>query len=522
VLIAVCVTVLAGCGTTLHFVARSGDGLTLNGRTWRFIGFNDYELPAMAGHTNCGRSIDQRTLDSVMQDAKQSGAAVIRTWFFQSYYDMSNASGSWHQITPAWTAFDRVLHAAAAHHLMVIPVLVNEWPDCEPARVTKDIAFYRTGYMRPGYGYPLSFRRYATTVARHYKNNPTIAFWQLGNELQSYSPGRCRERQSATALRAFADDTTAAVKSADPNHLISLGTIGADQCGLVGGDYTYVHAGLVDMCEYHDYGVVTRSVPDGADSLAQRIAQCDALHKPMFIGESGIPADVNDFGHSTGRITSTSLQLRAGFFNAKITAAFNAGLAGYLIWDKQQDASNSALNLSHGRSIVGPNDRFFDPTNEVTATLSRTFGTTTGSLRFGFEDGGVDGWRVVSGSPNMVLLNSTVEAWAGRRSLALSLRTGAHSAIAATAATGGAEAGRTITYHVYVPSLAPRPLEAVPYLSDRLSKHPRAPSINLLPGWNVVRWTIPRGVSMPLRAIGLGISNRLGLGVLLFLDDVGW
>jgi hypothetical protein len=37
-----------------------------------------------------------------------------------------------------------------------------------------------------------------------------------------------------------------------------------------------------------------------------------------------------------------------------------------------------------------------------------------------------------------------------------------------------------------------------------------------------VHWTIPSGVSTPLRAIGLGINNRLGLGVVLFLDDVGW
>ncbi len=476
----------------------------------------------MAGHTNCGRSIDQRTLDSVMQDARQSGAAVIRTWFFQSYYDMSNASGSWHQITPAWTAFDRVLHAAAAHHLMVIPVLVNEWPDCEPARVTKDIAFYRTGYMRAGYGYPLSFRRYATAVARHYKNNPTIAFWQLGNELQGYSRGPCRERQSATALRAFADDMTAEVKSADPNHLISLGTIGGEQCGLVGSDYTYVHAGRVDMCEYHDYGVVTRAVPDGPDSLAQRIAQCHALHKPMFIGESGIPADVNDFGHSSGKITSTSLQLRAGFFNAKITAAFNDGLVGYLIWDKQQDASNSALNLAHGRSIVGPNDRFFDPTNEVTAALSRSFGSTPGSLRFGFEDGSVDGWRVVSGLPSKALSNTTVESWGGMRSLLLNLAGGTRSAIVSTFATAAAGGGSTITYHVYAPAGEPRSLRALPYISDRLGNQLRAPSTHLVPGWNIVQWAIPHGISGPLRSIGLEIENPRPLKGLLFLDDVSW
>jgi mannan endo-1,4-beta-mannosidase len=453
-----------------------------------------------------------------MQNARQSGAAVIRTWFFQAYYDMSKEGGRWHQIAPTWIAFDRILTAAAAHRLMVIPVLVNEWPSCEPGSSNKDIGFYRTGYVHAGYGYPLSFKRYATTVARHYTNNTTIAFWQLGNELEVYSSRGCEEGQSARALRAFADDTTTAVKAADPHHLVSLGTIGFDQCGLVGSDYQYVHAGRVDLCDYHDYGVATQPFPDGPNSLAERAAQCASLHKPLFIGESGIPANVNDFGQSTGKITSTSLQLRAGFFDAKMTAAFSSGLVGYVIWEKQQDASNSPLNYYNGSYIVGPSD----PTNYVTATLSRTFGAKPGLTRFGFEDGGFDGWHVVSGSHSMALSNSNGESWSGNRSLVLSLGTGARSAIAATSATRGAEGGSTITYHVYVPSFAPNALEAVPYVLDRLGHHPTAPSQNLLPGWNVVQWTIPRGSSVPLRSVGLEIDNRLRWKGPLLLDDVSW
>jgi hypothetical protein len=175
-LVALCTLVIAGCGGAQHFIARVGNRLTLGGHTWRFIGFNDYELPSVPGRTHCGRLVDQRTLDSVMQDAQDSGASVIRTWFFQSYYDMTNVDGSWHQTTPAWAAFDRVLRAAIANHMLVVPVLVNEHPDCEPAPVSKEISFYRSGYLHPGYGYPLSFKQYAITVARHYANSQAIAF----------------------------------------------------------------------------------------------------------------------------------------------------------------------------------------------------------------------------------------------------------------------------------------------------------------------------------------------------------
>jgi mannan endo-1,4-beta-mannosidase len=357
------------------FVHRSGTTLTLNGRPWRFVGFNNYQLTSQPGGFSCGAPLDQGTLDGILLDAKRSGASVIRTWFFQSYYDL-DAQGR--PMTPSWSAFDRVLSAAAAYGLKVVPVLVNEWQACEPSSTNKNLAYYQSGYRSPGYGYPLSFQTYATTVAAHYAGNPTIAFWQIGNELENNVPSGCTaaaETAGAKALRAFADSVTSAIKGVDPNHLVSLGTMGGGQCGLAGSDYEYVHAGNVDLCEYHDYGDPTQAIPnDGYNLLAQRIVQCRALDKPLFVGESGIVADVGRSGQSTGAITSVSLQLRAGFFEAKMTAAFGDGLVGYLLWDKEQIASNSAQNLAGARYVVGPNSLFPDPTNAVTASIGDVLG----------------------------------------------------------------------------------------------------------------------------------------------------
>jgi len=508
------------------FVGRSGQTLTLNGSPWRFIAYNDYQLTSMPAASYCGRALDQATLNSIMQDAKASGANVIRTWFFQSYYDMSNANGSWQQVTPTYAAFDRVLNAAAANGLKVIPVLVNEWQDCEPPSVDKNLAFYQSGYKAPGYGYPLSYKAYATTIAQHYASNPTIAFWQLGNELESNTPSGCSataESQGASALRAFADDMTDSIKAVDPNHLVSLGTLGTGQCGLAGSDYQYVHAGAIDLCEYHDYDDATHSIPnDGYNRLAQRITQCRALNKPLFVGEAGIVADVGDYGQSTGTINSTSLQLRAGFFDAKMTAAFNSGLVGYAIWDKEQDASNSSYNENNGRYEVGPSSLFFDPTNSLTASMAKTFGAFPGSVRFGFEDGGVDGWNVAWGSNNLSLSNSNTEAWGGFDSLALTLGGGVASPAARTYATTGAGKGTTITYHVYLPSWAPNGLQVEPYVSNNLWQQTFGPATSLLPGWNVVQWTVPSTVSTPLQAIGIQVNNGPGWSGSVYLDDVAW
>jgi hypothetical protein len=353
------------------FVGASGTRLTLHGHPWRFVGFNDYQLTSMPGGAYfCERPIGNATLNSVLQNAKKSGATVIRTWFFQSYYDM-NSRGAW--IPPTWAAFDRVLKAAAFHGLRVIPVLVNEWQMCEPASTNKNLGFFQAGYKRPdSYGYPLSFKAYATKVARHYANNTQIAFWQIGNEMQNFTSTGCdsyAESAGAKALRAFADHMTAAINAVDPNHLVSLGTAGVGECGLSLTHYQYVHAGAVDICDYHDYQSVTQAMPnDGYNRLAQRITQCRALDKPIVVTESGIAADVDGNGKDTGTVTSVTLQNRARFFQAKLVAAYRRGVVGYVLWEKEQDASSSAENFSHGLFEIGPSD----PTNSVTARVAKS------------------------------------------------------------------------------------------------------------------------------------------------------
>jgi mannan endo-1,4-beta-mannosidase len=520
--VALALAVPAASAASGGLVGRAGTSLTLNGQPWRFVGFNDYQLTSLPGGFSCGRTVDQTTLDAILADAKSSGATAIRTWFFQSYYDL----GAQRQpVTPTFAAFDRLLSSAAAHGLKVIPVLVNEWQDCEPPSVNKNLGFFQSAYRSPGYGYPLAYRAYATTVARHYAADPRIAFWQLGNELESNTPSGCdanAETAGAHALRAFADDMTAAVKAVDPGHMVSLGTLGSGQCGLAGADYKYVHAGGVDLCEYHDYGDAVHALPsDGYNRLAQRISQCGSLGKPLFVGESGITADVGDSGQSTGAITSASLQLRAGYFNAKMTAAFGNGVVGYLLWDKEQDASNSTYNLSNGRYEIGPSRLFADPTNNVTATMATTFGAPAGAtLRFSFEDGATDGWNVAWGS-TLSLQASTAEAWSGSHSLALEM-SGAGYPAARTQSTAGASPGSRITYHLYVPSSAPAGVQAEPYVSNQAWQQTFAPATNLAPGWNVVTWTVPAGVSTPLQAVGIQLNDGPGYGGPVYLDDVAW
>jgi hypothetical protein len=323
---------------TTGYVAATGTELTVNGQPWKFAGYN---LP-------CANSIDlaqSGSLDYWLNDIQtNSSANVIRVFFFQSEGGPGN-----------WAPFDEIISALQARGMRAIVTLANATSTCDepnppnPLHLYKTVQWYQGGYKVPYGGYPLSFQAYATAVAQHYANNPAVAFWQLINEASapsydSYGNLICpNDGFSRGVLRNFSDTMTAAIDAVDPNHLVDLGTLSTGACGLRSDyDYTYVHAGRLGLCEYHDYGHPATAMPS---ALAGIVSDCHSLGKPVYIGESGIPANVDATGNpssscdpwpscSPNPITDQSLQQRADFFSAKIAAANQAGVAGYVMWEK--------------------------------------------------------------------------------------------------------------------------------------------------------------------------------------------
>ncbi len=324
---------MTSAATTSGFVASHGTELTVNGQPWKFAGYN---LP-------CANPFDLTagSLTYYLQDIQaNSHANVIRVWFYQSEGGPGN-----------WTAFDAVISALQSLGMRAIVTLTNETSTCDepdlPNATYKTLGWYQSGYQSPEGGYSLSFEQYAEDVAAHYATNPTVAFWQLVNEAQAPtadSSGNLtcpNDLVASQALRTFSDNMTAAIKSVDPNHLVDLGTQGIGGCGLqTSADYSYVHAGALNLCEYHDYGDAATAMPE---VLSEVISDCNALGKPTYIGEAGIAANVGSDGTpdfdcspwptcSPPAVSGTTLQNRANLFQAKIQAANAAGLAGYVIW----------------------------------------------------------------------------------------------------------------------------------------------------------------------------------------------
>lgn len=319
-------------GVPAGFVTRSGDQLLLDGEPYLFTGLNVYNANSR------GWCWYDMVSGSVLDDSiveMGPGAKVIRAWFFQTQATTGGVRD--------WSAFDHTLAVAAARGVKVIPTLANQWADCEPSAGYKTRTWYETGYTQPDPGGTVSYRDFVSEIVTRYAADPTIMAWQLINEAQvkDTEGGGC-STNAATILRNWASDVSGLIKSIDPDHLVSIGTIGTGQCGASTSEYQTLHAlSTVDLCEFHDYGSPLVPIPgDIWNGMQVRLNQCAALDKPLFVGETGIIPNT----------VGGTLQARADAFEAKFDAQLAAGVVGELVWN--WNASGSLLD----NYDVGPSD----------------------------------------------------------------------------------------------------------------------------------------------------------------------
>lgn len=334
---------------TSPYFTKEGKVLLVNGTQPRLTGYNY----GWTGYL-CPPPQDSE-LDHVFSQMKNaSNTVVVRTAFYQS----GSNDG-------AFTDFDRYIAVAKKYGIYLIPILVNEWKDCEPQGTTKFLPWYQGGYKNIDPGYRLSFKDYAISVARRYANEPTIAWWQLVNEPDARnSDDSCDEPAAVSAIRAFAQDVSSAVKAADPNHLVELGSV--SWCGAQGDDLALIYqdssSDLIDI--YHDYEEATAANPI---EFQRRMWVISSINKPIYNGESGVCADVTSAGSCSGTVSPTSLDLRASFLDNKMNTAFNTiGLSGYLIWYKGFTSQNFEIGDGDPtEAVVNKYYRVGPPTNST-------------------------------------------------------------------------------------------------------------------------------------------------------------
>jgi endo-1,4-beta-mannosidase len=223
---------------------------------------------------------------------------------------------------------DNLLSAAAARGDKVIPVLANEHDYCDGA--AKTLAWYKRGYRHRQPGDIVSYEKYVAAAVTRYADDPTVALWQLVNEGEALQRnGSCNEAAAMGALAGFSDRIGGLVHHLDANHLVSLGAIagysgsGHQWCGAADRDYqTLMASAGSDVCDFHDYSFPAK--PMGMPfhpNLTSAIQMCHTDGKPIMVAETGIHA-----------MSNGQLPRRAGEFQRKLSAQFQAGVVGELLW----------------------------------------------------------------------------------------------------------------------------------------------------------------------------------------------
>ncbi len=321
------------------FVTRNGKELFVNDKPFKFIGVNRYNLLTVAGppYLGCGTALTDEEIVTIFSELKVMGVKAVRFWIFQSF----TKSGT------DFTRFNLVLTQAAVNDIKVIPVFENQWGDCTQGAY-KYNDWYKDGYKSPYGTYPINLKDYISRVVPIYKDNPAILMWQIMNEAESQIKGPVYQTDGQS-LFDFTNDIAPFIKSLDPNHLVSLGTMGGGQPGTGGPAFRSLHAiSALDILEYHDYGDEQILTPQG---LNDRFNDSQVLNKPVMVGEAGIVIQPGCSGGTTnsGNFRCFSKNERASLFKNKIDNFFSKPEGvGYLIWSYRDRAITNNQGFDFG------------------------------------------------------------------------------------------------------------------------------------------------------------------------------
>lgn len=278
------------------FVYRQGRSLMLDGRPYRYVGFNAYGMSGCA----TGQPWDQEQLDDYFAGLRP--VSVTRTWAFESR---------------GLAELDRIVAAAEAHNQKLILPLANAGADCD--RITKDNDWYSSGYRSD------SYLPWVRTVVSRYADSPAVAMWEIMNE-----PGNLASVDDVT-MKAFFDDVAATIKSYDPHHLVGTGSMAEYTSGT--RNFGFVHSGPdIDVGSLHEYDYDPASDTLLHSYFSRHLAP--TLHamyqqgKPLIVGETGIPV-----GAACPRPAATTLRERADGFRQKFDGYLLHGVAGALVWN---------------------------------------------------------------------------------------------------------------------------------------------------------------------------------------------
>lgn len=330
-----------GHGPAGGFVQTRGSQLVLDGKPWRFSGTNNYYL--MYGRDGLG---NQTNVKNLFDDAQTAGFDVVRAWAFFTVMDPDPAKRStsiqqgdgptWFNAYDATTGkqvfntgqyglsqLDSMVSEAGKRGIKLVLPFTNNWSayggmdqyikwadlaDGDSGRTWYHDDFYTDPKIRAWFKEWIStlLNRTNTITGVKYKDDPTIAVWELANEprcrgsVVPQRPGACDPGNTSTITK-WSAEMSSYIKSFDRHHLVSLGDEGWI-CDPGNADTGEGHActngvdtekvtrlKTIDLMSLHLYPDAWGYDAEWGNSwIAEHAKLARKIGKPSYLGEYGI------------------------------------------------------------------------------------------------------------------------------------------------------------------------------------------------------------------------------------------
>ncbi|WP_276254648.1 glycoside hydrolase 5 family protein [Halomontanus rarus] len=349
------------------FVDTDGTEFVVDGETVYFNGTNNFWVS--------NATADRRRVDDCMQLFEDMGIDLVRTWAhceakagrcLQPEPGVHNENALGH--------LDYILSSARDHGIRLVLALVDNW---EHEGGIPQYVEWVDGAENRGDFYTMDetrdlYRNHVETILTRensitgleYREDPTIALWELANEPRCERGDVDEGVDHAQVFHDWIADMSAYVKDLDDNHLVSSGVEGFYTRGDDGWYYSdwtgqdYVENNrieTIDACTFHMY-------PDhwGAEFTYEHGSEWIREHVEDAHREIGKPAYLGEFNVQIDRSADTDLEAQLEERNAHLSAWYetadevdaNAVLPWQVVLDETSDHDGFQLYRDESGHIV--------------------------------------------------------------------------------------------------------------------------------------------------------------------------
>ncbi len=169
------------------FVKNTSGSFSLDGKPFRFIGANVYELA----------NLDSSITKKIIEECAVAGFKVIRFWLFENK-----------PVSEQIKKLNEICETAYPYGIKLIVSLADKWGYLQYYKIDED--WYREGYGS-------NYMRYVKALTGELVHRNEIMIWELINE---------PETDNFDVFYDFAKTASEEIKSVNLNHMLSVGTVG--------------------------------------------------------------------------------------------------------------------------------------------------------------------------------------------------------------------------------------------------------------------------------------------------------